>query len=393
MKFLKSIFATALAFSVTAASASGLTISNGQYMHNGYAFNGVGVNYFNAFYRYAMNGNDTSWKAGLATLHGYNVPFIRINTLGFWPTDLRADYFNNKTVFYQRLDAFMQEAANQNIGVVMDVFWNWSAFADLNGEHMQAWGDASSKTRQTMRAVTTEIVSRYKNHPALWGWEFANESASLMDLPNGNHQWLPVSGSQGTPSPRTAVDDFTVATILSAQADFAATVRALDPDTPIFSGNSAPRYDAWHLQTGSWTADTVTQFGLILSRDNPAPAQAAAVNTLGLHLYPSYVSQYFGSASTTLADLLSATMTQSHKDGRPVFLGEFGVSDQDFPGAAGQTKFAELTQAILVNRVPMSALWVFDLTQQNGSWNTTATNSRAWQLDSVRNMNAIMKTW
>ena len=68
----------------------------------------------------------------------------------------------------------------------------------------------------------------------------------------------------------------------------------------------------------------------------------------------------------------------------------FGV-----PGAAtaeSKEKFAVILAAIETNRVPLSALWVFDFTSQARDWNVTATNSRSWQLDAIQQANERMRT-
>ncbi|WP_295992854.1 hypothetical protein [Rugamonas sp.] len=367
---------------------------------NGTPFYGVGVNYYDAFTRYVGTGKDTTWMAGLTTLQSYNVPFIRVNAIGFWAPDIKANYINNKATFYARLDTFMNEASKRHIGVILDVFWNWTGWTDMNGEHAAAIGDPNSATRKMMRTVAAEMVLRYKNHPALWGWEYANESTSLMDLPDAinNYQWLP---HYSTDAKRGPADNYTAPQMLSAIADFSRTVRINDTVTPIFSGNARPRYDAYHLPK-SWDPDSPQQVGQILTRDN------VGTDTTSMHLYLTDETAAFGTDTVTktvvagnYSNTLAAIMARSKEvdakgklvDPRPFFLGEFGVSDADYGAAGAKTKFNQITDAILANKVPMSALWVFDLTSQNGTFNVTATNSRSYQLDKIKAMNATMKTW
>jgi len=384
-KILSALFFILMLPSVMAGP---LTVTNGKFTKDGAPFNGVGVNYFNAFTRYALNGNDTSWKAGLATLNRYQIPFIRINTFGFWSTDIQNQYLNNKTQFYERLDKFMDEAATQNVGVIMSLFFNFTALPELNKENYPAWGDENSATRKMMREMTAEIVARYKGHPALWGWEFNNETNQFMDLPDSvnNSQWLPPRNDK---VPRTRADNYTVKTILSAMTDFADTIRSIDANTPIFSGNNTSRFDSYHLwKLNSWDADTPEQYGLIISRDN-----AGKVNTLTIHLYPETEGTLFGKQPNTYADILAAVMARSAIDGRPFFLGEFGTNNATLGNDGAKQKFIQITDAILQNRVPLSAAWAFDLFQQTSTFNITEINSRSYQLDILKSMNKTMKTW
>src|ERR1700761_1528855 len=132
MKLLKSLMAIALIASSAYTTASPLVTANGKvingkpyygFLLNGTPFYGVGVNYYDAFTRYVNTGKDLSWMTGLSTLQSYNVPFIRVNAVGFWAADIKANYINNKATFYARLDTFMNEAAKQHIGVILDIFW------------------------------------------------------------------------------------------------------------------------------------------------------------------------------------------------------------------------------------------------------------------------------
>lgn len=389
---LKQIALLILAIASAAPAMAGpLTISDGKFIKDGKPYYGIGVNYFDGFQRRMYHPSDVSWKAGLDTLQAAGIPFIRVNIVGFWPADIKGNYVDKQAVFFQRLDEFMDAAGARNIGVIMDMFWNWTAYPDMFGEHLPAIGDTNSLARQFIREQTDKIVRRYKDKPAVWAWEFANEASCLMDLPNGNHQWEPTSPSQGSPA-RTAADDITPANIISALADFAATVKAIDPNTPVFSGNCVPSYNSYHLKTNNWSPDTVAQFGNIMARNEPAP-----LDTFSIHLYPIAEGaagkyNYFNSWTTTFDDILAAAMHTSVMFNRPLYLGEFG-SDEGTGAAAAQTKFNEMTASILKNRVQLSTLWVFDLTQQNGSYNVTTSNARAYQLQKLQQMNQTMSAW
>jgi hypothetical protein len=75
-------------------------------------------------------------------------------------------------------------AEESNVGLIADLFWKSYAVPDLVGEPRGQWGNAQSKTRQFMRTYIREVVSRYVNSPAIWGWEFGNEYNLSLDSPD-----------------------------------------------------------------------------------------------------------------------------------------------------------------------------------------------------------------
>ncbi|MFZ6655092.1 hypothetical protein [Undibacterium sp. TJN19] len=389
---LKKILATSAMLVFGPALADPLTVTNGKFTKDGKPFNGVGVNYFDAFTRYAENKYDTSWKDGLKTLNHYGIPFIRINTFGYWSEEIKTHYLNNKPQFYTRLDEFMNEADKQHVGVILNLFFNLSAFTELNSNDYSELANKDSRTRKMMRDITAEIVDRYKNHPALWGWEFANETNQLVDLPANlnNSQYLPRRDPEGKLQ-RTTRDNYGVSAIIPTMTEFAEIIRQRDMKTPVFTGNGASREYSYHVsQLNKWDQDTPEQFGFIVGRDNPGK-----VNTLTMHVYPEQEGHYFGSpANSSYSAIIAAVMARSKIDSKPFFLGEFGVNEKKADTYNIKTKFKEVTSAIMSNRVPLSALWVFDKPQEGEKEKFNVnTPERIYQLEAIQKMNKDMQSW
>jgi hypothetical protein len=108
-----------------------------------------------------------------------------------------------------------------------------------------------------------------------------------------------------------------------------------------------------------WKQDTREQFAEMRAADNPSP-----MNTLCVRGYDLI----------TDIERLAQAMTLAQSVKKPLFVGEFGV-----PGvttAESNEKFAAILAAIETNRVPLSALWVFDFASQAKDWNVNATNER-----------------
>jgi hypothetical protein len=182
------------------------------------------------------------------------------------------------------------------------------------------------------------------------------------------------------PAP-TDADIATVATLTTALTEFGKLVRRLDQDRIIISGNSAPRPSAWHnTAERSWTLDSREQFSEILLRDNPDP-----LSVLGVHWYPSHENRFSKEQPASLADVAEVMITTAQRARKPLFIGEFG----DKRDRAG---FTELLHTIEQAGVPLAALWVFDLKQQDKDWNITATNDRAYMLQAIADANRRLST-
>ena len=168
--------------------AGDLAVVNGQYVLAGKAgYRAVGVNYFDAINRSINRPGDRSALFGLSTLARYEIPFVRVMFGGYWPNELKL-YQENPKRYFQILDEFVGAAEQNKIGIVASLAWNYGAIPDLVGEPASAWGQPESKTIQFFRRYVTDVVSRYRKSPTIWMWEFGNEMALYVDLPNSD-QW------------------------------------------------------------------------------------------------------------------------------------------------------------------------------------------------------------
>ena len=358
-----------------AMAAAGLSVDErGELLLRAAPFHGVGVNYYDAFTRTLGQAAPTNYDAGFRELAVRKIPFVRFSAGGFWPKDWGL-YQTNRPEHFARLDGVVRSAERHGVGLIPSLFWHLGTVPDLVGEPCNRWGDPASRTTAFMRQYTREVVTRYTASPAIWGWEFGNEYNLLADLPNAAQHRPFVAPSLGTPTQRTTEDDLTHAAFRVAMREFALEVRQHDPQRPIVSGNATPRPSAWHqMRERSWKKDTAEQFAEMFAADNPSP-----MNTLSVRGYDL----------ATDLERLPQAMAVARTLKKALFVGEFGV-----PGvttAESKEKFAAILAAIETNRVPLSALWVFDYASQAKDWNVTATNDRAWQLDAIQQANARMR--
>ncbi len=344
--------------------------SHGELLLNGKAFRGIGVNYYDAFVRLLDDGKLTDVEAGFRTLASNQIPFIRFSACGYWPINWQL-FQTNRQEYFSRMSAVVKLGERYGIGLIPSCFWHQPTVSDLVGEPVDQWGNAASKTHEFMRAYVREVVTRFRDSPAIWAWEFGNEFNLPADLPNAATHRAPVVPSVGTAAARSARDDLTHAHIRTALAEFALEVRRHDPRRLLISGNAFPRPTAWHQQhEGNWKLDAPEQWVEMLAADNPAP-----IASLSGRLY-----------STNDLSALAPAMAESRRLGKPLLIGEFGV-----PNPATETplrQFREWLDALNTNGVPLVALWVFDFAGQAKDWNITAENSRREQLRLIAELNA-----
>jgi hypothetical protein len=344
--------------------AYGLTIGgDGVLMKDQQPYRGIGVNYFSAFYRHLLDVNNTTYNAGFAVLAKENIPFVRMIGCGFYPSEQKL-YEENPKEFFRRFDDVVQSAEKHRIGLIPSLFWNGYTVSDLVGEPVSQWGNMQSKTHQYMCKYVRDVVVRYRNSPAIWGWEFGNEWNLAADLPNASQHRPPMLPRRGTPTSRSKADEITYEIIRTAFAAFAKEVRRYDDHRVISSGNSAERSSAWHnWKEKNWKRDTPEQFSEMLQADNPNP-----INTISIHVYEGP------------RQIIDAAAVR-RKAKKPLFVGEFGVQESsDAP-----EKFRRLLAAIEKEKVELAAVWVYDRNEsgKNEKWNVTSTNERAYQLKEI----------
>ena len=368
-----------------AANPPGLYVQDGILKKDGLPYLGIGANYFSLFSRLLDHPQDPSSFTNLAALAHARIPFVRFMCGGFWPSEQRL-YLTNREAFLQRLDRVVRCAETNGVGLIPSLFWFLPTVPDLVGESVDQYGNPESKTLGLLRRYTEDLVQRYKDSPALWGWEFGNEYNLDCDLPNAAEHRPPVVPGLGTAPRRTERDELKFTQLRSAFAAFAETARRFDSTRIIVSGNAIPRASAWHnVREKKWTADTAAQFGEMLIRDNPDP-----MNLLTIHLYPETGGRYSGGAAT-LGATLGLASQYATQSGKPLFLGEFGVPHKLGTRPQQQAVFQELLDGIVKHRVPLSAFWVFDFGGQDKDWNVSFQNDRAWMIALVTKANERLR--
>jgi len=250
---------------------------------------------------------------------------------------------------------------------------------------MQELGNTNSRSIALIRAYTTDVVSRYRGSRAVWAWEFGNEGSLSADLPNAAEQRPPIVPELGTPKQRTALDELNSSQLQVAFIEFARTARWLDPGRLVFSGNALPRVSAWHnTYEKNWKSDDAEQFREVFRRDNPGP-----MNGISIHIYPG---EPFPAGATNLAQAITLAAQEAVAAGKPLFVGEFGVSRRAGSIENQKRIFGELLAAIENAQAPLAAAWVFDFPGQEQDWNITFENDRAFFLKMISETNQRIRS-
>lgn len=383
------LFGVVVCSSFAASGASperplGLTVRNGELQHNGKPYRGIGADYFSLFSRTLQYPLDKSYREQLARLSKADIPFVRFMACGFWPVDWEL-YLRDKEAYFGLLDDVVKSAEENNIGLIPSLFWHVSTVPDLVGEPMDQFGNPESKTAAFIRQYTEEVVLRYKDSPAIWGWEFGNEFSLAVDLPNAAQHRPPVCPALKTATERTDRDGLSSQMMLAAYAAFAKTVRKHDPHRILITGNSVPRASAFHnSKERSWRTDSSEQFETILLRDNPDP-----FDTICVHLYPRNEDEGYPAGATSMDDLVRIIQSAASKAGKPLFIGEFGTS-HELGETEERARFLNIVTAIEREGVALAAFWVFDYPPQEKDYNVTFDNPRRYMLEIVGKANRRM---
>ena len=314
----------------------GLTVDeSGTFRLNGKPFYGYGVNgtpgniWFDPF--------DTTYSDSLKVCQKYEIPFIRM-PLTYGTIEEFQQYQEDPESFFAAGKRMLDEAQEAKIGVIVWIL-NSQRYTSMLGEKASSQGDLNSKSMAFMRKLVKDFVTRFKDHPALWGWEIRNEGnleADLFDTNSygGVHQAVyggPVGEVNG-------FDCKTSEEFMILYREAAKSIREVDPYRMISNGNAVMRESAYHLHqaalkkntahewTVDWTRDTVEQFRYMNEYMTPDP-----VDTISTHIGMPLRGYAYELADKALSyeELLKEYVNLAKKNKKGFYFGEFGSMAAD----------------------------------------------------------------
>jgi hypothetical protein len=296
---------------------------------------------------------DQSYRDDFRTLAANHIPFARIIACGFWPSDYQL-YVKDKENYFKVLDGVVQAAEESNVGLIANLFWSNSAVPDLVGEPRDQWGNSQSRTRQFMRTYIRDVVSRYVNSPAIWGWEFSNEYNLSLDSPDAWRNPRPANQRLGMTRSRGPDDTLTTEIFTSALSDFARTVREIDDHRMLLTGNSVPRFSAYHMQTERRNgADSAVQFATMLLRQNPGPFNPICIHTAPMSPMPRFATRY--------NELIQTCAGAARSASKSLYIEEFVTcpAKTECSVATRRENVSQVLAAIQANNVSLASVWVY----------------------------------
>ncbi len=363
---------------VVPVAPHGLTVKNGQLMRNGAPFRAMGINYCSAWHDVLKDPETLEVAEGFRILkQDYGIPFVRLNGGQYAHTGWKM-YVEDPEEYLRRFDVLVKQAEEQGIGLIPSLFWFVVTMPDLQDEPVSALGDSDSKCRTFMRQYIRDVVGRYKGSPAIWGWEVGNEWMLYADLPKLAH--LPPK-KIGSNEARTAADKLLRPMILNAYEDFYRTVREIDPDRIIVTGDSIARAQAWHNRNeDGWGWDTGQQWTEIFRADTPS-----CYEVVSFHLYAEAEKKYFEQKNLTLEEFVKEAVAICRNGRKPIWCGELGMPGTD---EAAREMFFRMMNSIEQSEIEISAIWNFKPQGKfQSDWDISPSNERAYMLDAVKALN------
>ena len=347
----------------------GITIEDGIFKMNGKPFHAYGVNAYTMTMNLQFYPDDESYKDGFAMLKKYNIPFIRIPML--WANVPEYEQYQKEPESLFRVpDAILTEAAKQKIGVIMWIV-NAAGFASMLGEKPSAAGDTSSKTMAFMKDLVRTAVERYKNHPAVWGWEVWNEGNLFADVMQFEYPPLYAAHFGPQTGAFNGFDSVTSEEIMVAHREVGKAVREVDPYRMISTGNGLQREFAYtlhkrsqqmsadHVWTMDWAKDNLEGFRLMNKYFTPDP-----VNAVCMHMGNPAENFIYELSDTKLTneELLKEYIAIAKSEGKAFYYGEFGDMGvlSGLAPVVVKERISKNLKTMVSSGVQLATLWQFN---------------------------------
>ena len=322
----------------------GLYLEKGVVKLNGAPFYGVGTNYYDLATRQLYDALAPTFDKGVKNVKSYGIPVLRVR-FSSWGGEGMSFFWNDREVYWRVMDQAVRLCEQYQIGIIAVLAWNVSPYA-ANGEtpgHLLKNPD--SEGYKKMLTYMEAVVKRYRNSPAIWGWEIGNEYNLATDLDKAN-------GTNYEITADILAAHYKRITPLIASWDGYGRI--------INHGHSQNRHAAWNLyHNGSWTADTVEQTEEMLKiYDTPE------MSVTSIHVYQQ--KQTYGGQSVKISEYVAKLVDVCKRMGKPLYIGEY--CDDTVNGITGanwteevekkaRARFAALHNAVIGNDVQLSFIW------------------------------------
>lgn len=310
-----------------------------------------------------FENNNASYLQTFAQMKASGLKTVRLSTKG-WYASWKLSYLSitDKAAYFAKMDQIVDAAAQNDVGVILLLFWWVSAVSDNYGEPEIAATIPGSKTYKAMAQFATDMAEHYKDNPAVVGYDLINEINLLPDQPN---------------SDQSVTGRWTAEGIQVMNANLLGAIRAVDPKRLLSTGATDARGNQFHFSNYcTWNLDTPDQMSHENAMAHPDPA-----DVLGIHYYPDSTLQSYG----TNWEVYNALVLQTRK---PFYAGEFGNGDGNKPAVERATNFNIALANLIANRVPLMSQWYIGAPQYPGGVTAGPTGSLAFVWNAMAQANA-----
>lgn len=350
-------------------------------------FWGMGVNLFAPFIRNVLQPERKAFKEDFALMKKYNVPFVRIPFSG-WDCGLYNIYADNKELYFSYLDEIVREAEMQKLGIIASLMWMESAVPCFVKEKRCNLGNPDSKTVAFAKQYVADVVNRYKDSPAIWGWEIGNEynlTADLFDPNFKDYLWPDI---ESMPHGEINGEDYyTSAELRSFLEIIGKEIRKYDNHRCINTGHGDMRTSSkalhkaalhvdekhrWEMPTsphvwdGSSLCDSFDDFCEMNAYFTPDP-----IDTMCFHLQHSKILgssigydetiplDRWGRKDLPTLEYFKGYVEAARRAKKGLFYGEFGdfIEEEEFPEF--EKYFANVMKWIKEAGIQIAASWQF----------------------------------
>ena len=224
--------------------------ADGTILLNDKPFYGYGLNIYHSF-QWTVDGyyegeEREFYKEDIRLCKAYHMPVARM-PFSSWGDRCYRLFDEEPEAFFSILDKVVEEAERQQLGLIASLLWNQDTLPYYVGEKRSAIGDINSRTMAFAKRYIGAIVRRYKNSPAIWGWEIGNEYNLTADLYKKDfsahlpHDCFKIGKW-------SMADYYTSADLRLFYTELAGVIRAEDPYRMITNGNAIMRAHAKYLR-------------------------------------------------------------------------------------------------------------------------------------------------
>lgn len=319
----------------------------------GKPFYGMGLCFYDGFLRTIRNAKYSPYAPSLKKIAASKIPFIRVPFSGFWPNELKV-YQTKPEQYFREMDLFVKTCEENKIGIIADLFWTKFSVSDVVGESVNQIGNPASKTMEYTRKYVRDVVGRYKDSPAIWGWEIGNEFNLAADLDKQGEPPLGypyVLASKGTPAQRGPADRITSQDVEVYFTEVEKVIRGIDAYRMISNGTADFRANQYHLRAHrTWTNDSEDELKAIMDVFSPRTVSVISVHVT-LDKDKDGMSQKRFNRVVEIEELLGIYVKLAKQSNKVLYMGEFhGDTDANF---------IRKVDAIKASGMQLSSLWNF----------------------------------